>query len=518
MSTFDSFLKEQNLSLDRFLTEAIRAKDSARVQKLIASYLSKHTKYKEFIPMPAEEFTNTFGHFIGVRFIYDGISKVIRFNWKPGGMDSTSLNSVDIWEKPQPYPTHHISFGDDSVSLVKTLPWYAEVINSKLDTGDFAFIPEEASLKESISLVEVPSYLSEARGRSAKYTPEQLWHIAIKYLVVNEKPDSNALFKESQESYKILGGLKKNRPQYWNKLTFIGDKFKLEQEYGKILKEMGMITGTIVAGPTVETKIVELPPEIKEIESKGGVRKIAYEKQIEDLKMACSILIRGTKHLLMVLGRGGVGKSVNIRAGLSPLGISDNNGMIVVKATATPIAVYKLMYENPTDIIWFDDADKIYKTDDGTNILKAATETEKNRKISWLSGRPPKTNDPETGEQIDIPQSFIFRGKVIIASNKPLDKIDPDGALRTRGTVFHVNPSDAELVAVLPGIIDTFELPEGFTLTLVQKLEVVDFMATLIGDDAVNFRLVAEALQNYCLVWLDKGKDWKLYTRDYAIQ
>ncbi len=112
--------------------------------------------------------------------------------------------------------------------------------------------------------------------------------------------------------------------------------------------------------------------------------RIAYASQIKNLKsLVSAVAIKGVSNALFVAGRGGTGKTFNVEQTLQKAGLQDGEGYFLNTTSDSAAGMYKTMYQNrrPKDIILFDDADSIFKDQEGRNILKTATDTKPKRKM-----------------------------------------------------------------------------------------------------------------------------------------
>ncbi len=72
--------------------------------------------------------------------------------------------------------------------------------------------------------------------------------------------------------------------------------------------------------------------------------------------------------------------------------------------------------------------------------------------------------DPEAKEKLEkeegkVPANYFFEGSIIFISNLSMEQINPDKALRTRGFIIEINPTDKEVVDFVEDIIDDIKLP-----------------------------------------------------------
>jgi hypothetical protein len=107
----------------------------------------------------------------------------------------------------------------------------------------------------------------------------------------------------------------------WDKKIYIGDNFKLQQNEGRILKQLGLIKVVVQKGATSETPIVELPDEVVklELEIKKEQNNIGYEDAVEDLKSGVRLLKKGITNALFISGRGGcleINTKINLYQGV----------------------------------------------------------------------------------------------------------------------------------------------------------------------------------------------------------
>lgn len=128
--------------------------------------------------------------------------------------------------------------------------------------------------------------------------------------------------------------------------------------------------------------------------------------------------IVGAVRSLIISGAPGTGKSHTIEHLLDQAQERDQIQYESVKGSLSAIALYKLLYnfKNANQIVLLDDADSIYDDEDAMNILKAALDTSKVRKISWLS-------ETHALKSEDIPTSFVYEGAMIFITNKDFQGI-----------------------------------------------------------------------------------------------
>jgi hypothetical protein len=185
----------------------------------------------------------------------------------------------------------------------------------------------------------------------------------------------------------------------------------------------------------------------------------------------------------MVSGRAGTGKTFSVTKALKDEGLIEDDDFIVVSGAVSVIMMYKKMYQYRNQVLVFDDCDAVFRDENGRNILKAALDTKKTRRISYLkkSGLvfDPKDfeNNPEGEfnaiENGLVPAYFDFAGRVVFISNLPKDKADPDGAIRSRSILIDVNPDDMTLMERIKILLPDLEPRD---MPLKDKEEIFEFM------------------------------------------
>ena len=194
------------------------------------------------------------------------------------------------------------------------------------------------------------------------------------------------------------------------------------------------------------------------------------------------------------------GKTQTVENVLAKHGLSDGNGYFKNTGSASAAGVYTLLYHNRDGIIVFDDSDGALADQDARNIIKAATDTKKIRKLVWNKKSSfifdPEAEDPESYEDDAsmAPKFFNFTGRIIFISNLPLNKLDPDGALRTRAFVINVDPTDDELFEFMGKILNDIKLEEGLSLSPSQRKDVMEVVKTSKRKGDVSLRKLVRAL------------------------
>ena len=164
---------------------------------------------------------------------------------------------------------------------------------------------------------------------------------------------------------------------------------------------------------TVETKVVETDAE--------AMDRIATRFQIlDEMSAAC---INGSIRAMIVSGPPGVGKSFGVETQLEKSAMFDKIAgnrvrYEVVKGAMTALGLYAQLYKysDKKNILVFDDCDSVFMDDLTLNILKAALDSGKRRKICWNS-------DSRLLREEGIPNSFNFEGSCIFITNLKFDNI-----------------------------------------------------------------------------------------------
>jgi hypothetical protein len=133
--------------------------------------------------------------------------------------------------------------------------------------------------------------------------------------------------------------------------------------------------------------------------------------------------INGDIRAMIVQGPPGVGKSYGVEYQLEKAGLFDKMSgrkikYEVIKGAMTPIGLYATLYRHsdPKNVLVFDDCDSILLDDLALNILKAALDSGKKRRIHWNA-------DSALLRREGIPDSFDFKGSVIFITNLKFDNI-----------------------------------------------------------------------------------------------
>jgi len=141
------------------------------------------------------------------------------------------------------------------------------------------------------------------------------------------------------------------------------------------------------------------------------------EQRFDILQQMTRATISGDVRAMIVVGPPGVGKSYGVEYELEKSGMFDKiaNRRIkyeIIKGAMTPIGLYCTLYRmsDPQNVLVFDDCDAVFQDDVSLNILKAALDSGKKRKIYWNS-------DSAMLRREGVPDSFDFKGSAIFITN-----------------------------------------------------------------------------------------------------
>ena len=136
---------------------------------------------------------------------------------------------------------------------------------------------------------------------------------------------------------------------------------------------------------------------------------------------------KGHVRSMIVSGPPGVGKSYGVEQVLSKHKVladlaSDDKlkKYDIVKGSMTALGLYAKLYEyrDPKCVLVFDDCDSLFFDIICMNLLKAALDSSKTRRINWLA-------DSNMLRKEDIPHSFDFHGGIIFITNLDFEHVSP---------------------------------------------------------------------------------------------
>ena len=173
-----------------------------------------------------------------------------------------------------------------------------------------------------------------------------------------------------------------------------------------------------------ETLIEVLPNNVKDNPNESDeqiIERMRERFQILDDMTQASIdgVVRG----MVVTGPPGVGKSFGVEQVLEKNSLFDvlaNNKLRfeVIKGASSAIGLYKVLYNNAdkNSVLVLDDCDTVLYDETSLNLLKAALDSCKKRKLCW-------NTDSALLRREGIPDSFEFNGSVIFITNLKFDNV-----------------------------------------------------------------------------------------------
>ena len=136
-----------------------------------------------------------------------------------------------------------------------------------------------------------------------------------------------------------------------------------------------------------------------------------------------NMVAQGTQASVVICGPGGLGKSHTVMTALKNKGFNDvtlsdegqgSKSYTVVKGYSTAKGLFRLLWENKDGVLVFDDCDSVLKDPVSLSLLKSALDSYSRRVITW---RADFKDD-------DIPNSFLFTGRVVFISNMNTQQLD----------------------------------------------------------------------------------------------
>lgn len=163
-----------------------------------------------------------------------------------------------------------------------------------------------------------------------------------------------------------------------------------------------------------DTPVVKSEPKAVETDEQAMDRIATRFAILDEMSHAC---INGDIRAMIVSGPPGVGKSFGVETQLEKASMFDKIAgkrirYEVVKGAMTALGLYAQLYKysDAKNVLVFDDCDSVFADDLSLNILKAALDSGKKRRICWNS-------DSALLRREGIPDSFEFKGSAIFITN-----------------------------------------------------------------------------------------------------
>jgi len=219
-----------------------------------------------------------------------------------------------------------------------------------------------------------------------------------------------------------------------------------------------------------------------DITEKDEERMLQIEERFDILnEMACA-LKNGDVRAMIVTGPPGVGKSYGVETTLEEQsGFDQLSGMEryeVCKGAMTALGLYAKLYEYSSSgsVLVFDDCDSVLMDDLSLNILKAALDSGKRRRIYWNA-------DSSKLRTEGIPNHFDFKGSVCFVTNIKFDNVkskrlkDHLDALMSRCHYIDLTLDTArDCFLRIKQIARKGDLFQGYKFEEKDEAEILDFM------------------------------------------
>lgn len=232
----------------------------------------------------------------------------------------------------------------------------------------------------------------------------------------------------------------------------------------------------------IENQIVEAAPQVNETD----------EEILDRLKTRFDILnemgqaaIDGNIRALILQGPPGIGKSHGIVTQMQKANMFDDIAgrpprYEVIKGYMSPISLYCKLYAHSDagHVVVFDDCDEILNNEESLNVLKAALDSGKSRRVYWGA-------DSRVLQREGVPDSFDFRGTVIIITNQKLDSQRDTkrnahlNALQSRCHFMDLKMNSVrECLIWIRHVVTGGKMLEEYGLSKETADEIVEFMVT----------------------------------------
>jgi hypothetical protein len=216
----------------------------------------------------------------------------------------------------------------------------------------------------------------------------------------------------------------------------------------------------------------------------------SLDKYYGNLRNYVRMVTSGYSNLLMLDAKGGLGKTHNVTETLSEE--LDDDLWVHQKGFTTPIELYKTLYKarHEDAVLFLDDMSGVTSNTKAIDMLKAATDTQGEE--NWVEYRTSRDIDHPLIEGETLPNTFCFRGSIIMSFNETPDNRHFQ-ALKDRGTFYNLSFSYQERLEL---ISEVAQLPEFSNLSVSIQEETADWIRSVTDSSyEVTIRTFEEVLK-----------------------
>lgn len=221
-----------------------------------------------------------------------------------------------------------------------------------------------------------------------------------------------------------------------------------------------------------------------------GGREARLTDYYGNLRNYVKMVTGGYSNLLMLDAKGGLGKTHNVTETLSEE--LDDDLWVHQKGFTTPIELFKTLWKarHEDAVLFLDDMSGVTNNTKAIDMLKAATDTQGEE--NWVEYRTSRDIDHPYVDGETLPNTFCFRGRVIMSFNDTPDNRH-FAALKDRGTFYNLSFSYQERLDLLREIA---KLPDFSSLAVETQVETAEWIASVTDSSYdVTIRTFEEVLK-----------------------
>lgn len=220
----------------------------------------------------------------------------------------------------------------------------------------------------------------------------------------------------------------------------------------------------------LEKEIEKITKDSKELEK-------LYHIPIKYIEMVAEKKARG----LLLFGESSLGKSYRVKEVLKRLGIKD---YFFVSGHITPMRFFEKLYQAKDSLVIFDDVD-ILGNIIILNMIKASLNENSGNVVEY-----------HTTKKMEIPNSFVFNGQVIMLLNDIPKRNEHLKAIESRVLKYHLKFDREEIIKIIFEIAHKFEI-NGINTE--EKLMIANWIKdnTTKAVKNLNIRLYLQAVDFY---------------------